>query len=91
MLSGAEYLGKIIWAGVVAVLGYVIWTVKRITTKIDNTYTKDEILQIVDLKLTTVKAELAALKANDARLEAQLHRLEQKIDRLLEMQREGRD
>lgn len=67
-----------------AVVAFVLWQFKKLTLRVEDTYKKHEVSQIIDLKLGAIHAEIHSLKANNVRVEAQIARLETKIDKLLE-------
>lgn len=65
-------------------VGLTLWLIKKNAMRVEDTYRKHEVNQLIDLKLGTIQTELSSLKATDARLEAHLTRLEHKIDKLIE-------
>ena len=66
-------------AMVFTVSGYIIWNVRRLTTRIDNTMSEPQIRGLVADKIEIVKV------SNDA-IKERLKSLEVKIDRLLDLQ-----
>ena len=65
-----------------AVVAYLVWGIKRVQVKKDNMYNKQEVINLIDLKLSTIESELQQLRHNDSRIEIHLMRLEDKIDKL---------
>ena len=68
----------------VIVFSVFTWQAKRLNKRMDDTYSKLETQQVMDLKMTGIKAELRSLQHTDERLEHQVDRLEKKIDKLID-------
>lgn len=60
------------------VLSYLVWRAKTIDTKLSRTMSRDDIMELIDMKLEPIKVQ-----HND--LDDRLDRLEVKIDRLIEL------
>lgn len=68
----------LIMSPILAFIGYIGWSVRRAHTRIDQQMTKEEVRQLLDDKLETLKVQHIGF----------IHRistLEQKIDRLIEL------
>lgn len=62
----------------VAITGWFVWWIKKLSARVDETLSEKEIRQLVNAKLTELRVRQEAL-AKD------LHRIETKIDRLLDL------
>lgn len=51
------WLGKVLWLPLSAAIGYVMWLMKRDKEKLDNVYTKEETVSLLDLKILGVQRE----------------------------------
>ena len=67
--------------GIIASIGG--WFMKRVTNKLENTYSKKEVRNIIELELKAVKSDLKHLHSNDIKIEAGLVRMEAKIDKII--------
>lgn len=75
---GIKIFGGAIMAFVTGAVGHIYWMLRRDKTKLDNTYTKEETEELIDLK-TLSKEDTAEL------VDLKLEPTKQKVDTIFEL------
>ncbi len=72
-------------ATIVAIMiGYAVWTIKKLTARLDNTYNKQDVKDLIDLKLRVLHVEISCITEDIRSMDKHLERVERKIDKLLQ-------